>query len=75
MIFLALAHMYYNYFSGRFKIRNEIIWLTGVIFGTVTVLEAFTGYDILLNTRAVLAVSIGVGLTYSSPMIVPAMFE
>ncbi|MHB1908972.1 MAG: cytochrome b [Nitrososphaerales archaeon] len=73
MIFLALAHMYYNYFSGRFKIRNEIIWLTGVIFGTVTVLEAFTGYDILLNTRAVLAVSIGVGLTYSSPMIGPQL--
>jgi ubiquinol-cytochrome c reductase cytochrome b subunit len=71
MVFLALAHMYYNYFSGRFKIRNEIIWVTGVIFGTITVLEAFTGYDIILNTRAVLAVSIGVSLNYSAPMIGP----
>lgn len=71
MVFLALAHMYYNYFSGRFKIRNEIIWVTGVIFGTVTILEAFTGYDIILNTRAVLAVSIGVSLNYSAPMIGP----
>ncbi len=69
MIFLALAHLYYNYFSGRFKIRNEIIWVTGVIFGTITVLEAFTGYDIIVNTRAVLAVSIGVSLNYSAPMI------
>ena len=73
MVFLAVAHLYYNYFSGRFKIRNEIIWVTGVIFGTVTVLEAFTGYDIILNTRSVLAVSIGVSLTYSSPMIGPQL--
>ncbi len=73
MIFLALAHMYYNYFSGRFKIRNEIIWVTGVIFGVITVLEAFTGYDIILNTRAVLAVSIGVSLNYAAPMIGPQL--
>lgn len=71
MVFLALSHMYYNYFSGRFKIRNEIIWVTGIIFGTITILEAFTGYDIILNTRAVLAVSIGVSLNYSAPAIGP----
>ncbi len=71
MVFLALAHMYYNYFSGRFKIRNEIIWVTGIIFGTITILEAFTGYDIILNTRAVLAVSIGVSLNYSTPSLGP----
>jgi ubiquinol-cytochrome c reductase cytochrome b subunit len=75
MVFLALAHLYYNYFSGRFKIRNEIIWVTGVIFGTVTVLEAFTGYDIILNTRSVLAVSIGVSLNYSAPMIGPQLVK
>ncbi|MDG6997573.1 MAG: cytochrome bc complex cytochrome b subunit [Nitrososphaerota archaeon] len=73
MVFLALAHMYYNYFSGRFKIRNEIIWVTGVIFGTITVLEAFTGYDLIVNTRAVLAVSIGVSLNYSAPMLGPQL--
>jgi ubiquinol-cytochrome c reductase cytochrome b subunit len=73
MVFLALAHLYYNYFSGRFKIRNEIIWVTGVIFGTITVLEAFTGYDLIVNTRAVLAVSIGVSLNYSAPMIGPQL--
>lgn len=73
MVFLALAHMYYNYFSGRFKIRNEIIWVTGIIFGTITVLEAFTGYDIILNTRAVLAVSIGAGLNYSAPVLGPLL--
>ncbi|MEM3106263.1 MAG: cytochrome b N-terminal domain-containing protein, partial [Candidatus Nitrosocaldus sp.] len=47
MVFLALAHMYYQYFSGRYKIRNEVLWVTGVILGTVTILEAFTGYDII----------------------------
>lgn len=73
MVFLALAHMYYNYFSGRFKIRNEIIWVTGIIFGTITVLEAFTGYDIIVNTRAVLAVSIGVSLNYAAPSIGPQL--
>jgi ubiquinol-cytochrome c reductase cytochrome b subunit len=73
MIFLALLHMYYNYFSGRFKIRNDIIWVTGIIFGTITVLEAFTGYDIIVNTRAVLAVSIGVSLNYSAPSIGPQL--
>ena len=73
MVFLALAHMYYNYFSGRFKIRNDIIWITGVIFGTITVLEAFTGYDIILNTRAVLAVSIGVSLNYAAPVLGPTL--
>jgi ubiquinol-cytochrome c reductase cytochrome b subunit len=47
--------------------------VTGIIFGTLTILEAFTGYDIILNTRAVLAVSIGVSLTYSSPLIGPQL--
>jgi ubiquinol-cytochrome c reductase cytochrome b subunit len=75
MVFLAVAHLYYNYFSGRFKIRNEIIWVTGVIFGTVTVLEAFTGYDIILNTRSVLAVSIGVSLNYSAPVVGPQLVK
>ena len=43
MVLLAILHMYYQFFSGRYKIRNEILWVTGVILGTVTILEAFTG--------------------------------
>ena len=38
MVMLAILHMYYQYFSGRYKIRNEILWVTGVILGTVTCL-------------------------------------
>ncbi|MEM2759330.1 MAG: cytochrome b N-terminal domain-containing protein [Nitrososphaerales archaeon] len=71
MVFLALAHMYYQYFSGRYKIRNEVLWVTGVILGTVTILEAFTGYDILYNERAELAISIAASLTNSIPVLGP----
>ncbi|MEM3052662.1 MAG: cytochrome b N-terminal domain-containing protein, partial [Candidatus Caldarchaeum sp.] len=60
MVFLAIAHMFYQYFSGRYKVKNEVIWVTGIILGTVTVLEAFTGYDLILNQRAMLAVNIAV---------------
>lgn len=75
MVFLALAHMYYQYFSGRYKIRNEVLWVTGVILGTVTILEAFTGYDILYNERAELAISIAASLTNSIPLMGPDIRE
>jgi len=71
MVLLAALHLYYQYFSGRFKIKNEVIWVTGVIFGLITVLEAFTGYDIIFNQRAGLAIEIAGGLANSSPSIGP----
>ena len=67
MVMLAILHMYYQYFSGRYKIRNEILWVTGIILGTVTILEAFTGYDIIFSERAELAISIAASLTNSIP--------
>ena len=69
MVLLAILHMYYQYFSGRYKIRNEILWVTGVILGTVTILEAFTGYDIIFSERAELAISIAASLTNSIPVV------
>jgi ubiquinol-cytochrome c reductase cytochrome b subunit len=71
MVLLAALHLYYQYFSGRFKIRNEVIWVTGMLFGLITVLEAFTGYDIIFNQRAGLAIEIGASLANSSPSIGP----
>ena len=71
MVMLAILHMYYQYFSGRYKIRNEILWVTGVILGTVTILEAFTGYDIIFSERAELAISIAASLTNSIPIAGP----
>ena len=71
MVMLAILHMYYQYFSGRYKIRNEILWVTGIILGTVTILEAFTGYDIIFSERAELAISIAASLTNSIPVAGP----
>ena len=73
MVMLALLHLYYQYFSGRYKIRNEIIWVTGVIIGVLTILEAFTGYDIIFSERAELAISIAASLTNSIPILGPQM--
>ena len=73
MVFMAVLHLYYQYFSGRYKIKNEMIWVTGVILGVITVLEAFTGYNLLFNDRAELAISIGVSLTVFSPIIGPQL--
>jgi ubiquinol-cytochrome c reductase cytochrome b subunit len=75
MVMLALLHMYYQYFSGRYKIRNEILWVTGVILGVLTILEAFTGYDIIFSERAELAISIAASLTNSIPVLGPQMRE
>ena len=68
MVLLAVLHMYYQYFSGRYKIRNEVLWMTGVILGVVTILEAFTGYDVIFSERAQLAISIAASLTTSIPV-------
>ncbi len=73
MVLLAILHMYYQYFSGRYKIRNEILWVTGIILGTVTILEAFTGYDVIFSERAELAISIAASLTNSIPVAGPTI--
>jgi ubiquinol-cytochrome c reductase cytochrome b subunit len=69
MVLLAILHMYYQYFSGRFKIKNEVLWVTGVIFGLITAIEAYSGYDLLFNQRAGLAIEIGSSLANASPVI------
>jgi ubiquinol-cytochrome c reductase cytochrome b subunit len=73
MVLLAVLHMYYQYFSGRYKIRNEVLWVTGVILGVVTILEAFTGYDVIFSERAELAISIAASLTTSIPVAGPVI--
>jgi len=75
MVMLAILHMYYQFFSGRYKIRNEILWVTGILIGVLTILEAFTGYDIIFSERAELAISIASSLTNSIPILGPDMFN
>ena len=69
MVLLAVLHMYYQYFSGRFKIKNEILWVTGIILGIITGVEAYSGYDLIFNQRAGLAIEIGSSLANASPLI------
>ena len=69
MVFLAVFHLYYQFFSGRYKLRYEMLWVTGIILGLMTVLEAFFGYDVIFNERAELALSIGASLAENSPVI------
>jgi len=69
MVLLAVMHMFYQYFGGRYKLRYEILWVTGIILGVVTVIEAYTGYDLIFNIRGQLAINIGQTLTYYSPVI------
>ena len=57
-----------------YKIRNEILWVTGAI-RVLTILEAFTGYDIIFSERAELAISIAASLTNSIPVLGPQMRE
>src|SRR5690348_6200636 len=40
MVLLAVMHMFYQYFAGRYKLRYEILWVTGIILGVVTIIEA-----------------------------------
>jgi ubiquinol-cytochrome c reductase cytochrome b subunit len=69
MVLLAVLHMYYQYFSGRFKIKNEVLWVTGIVLGIITGVEAYSGYDLLFNQRAGLAIEIGSSLANASPVI------
>lgn len=69
MVLLAVMHLFYQYFAGRYKLRYEMLWVTGVILGVVTVIEAYSGYDLILNIRGQLAINIGRTLTLNSPVI------
>jgi len=75
MVLLAVAHMFYQYFSGRYKLRYEVLWVTGIILGILTIIEAYTGYDLLLNVRGMLAINIGRALARSTPLMGPEAFR
>src|SRR5437016_5812048 len=64
---LAVMHMFYQFFSGRYKLRYEMLWITGLILGQDTVLDDYTGYDLILNLRCQLAINSGRTLTLLSP--------
>src|SRR6266581_3494378 len=69
MVLLAVMHMFYQYFAGRYKLRYEMLWVTGIIIGVVTIIEAYSGYDLIVNIRGQLAINIGRTLTLNTPVI------
>src|SRR6266851_520216 len=69
MVLLAVMHMFYQYFAGRYKLRYEILWVTGIILGVVPIIEEYTGYDLIFNIRGQLAINIGQTLTYYTPVL------
>ncbi len=70
MVLLAVLHMFNYYFKARYKsvIRGELLWLTGIVLGIMTTVEAYTGYDLIFNERAALAINIGRALSYGTPV-------
>ncbi len=75
MVLLAFMHLFYQYFAGRYKLRYEALWVTGMLFGSLTILEAYTGYDLIESVRAQLAINIGKALLQSSPVVGPLIFQ
>src|SRR2546426_573097 len=47
MVLLAAMHMFYQYFAGRYKLRYEILWVTGIILilGGLFPVEVGVRYD------------------------------
>lgn len=74
MIVLALAHCFYLLFAGRYRFHNEVLWATGILFGVLTILDAYTGYVLIMNERAMLAANIGGGLLNSISPILQLLF-
>jgi ubiquinol-cytochrome c reductase cytochrome b subunit len=62
MIALSIGHFFYLYFTRKYRLKNEILWATGIVLGLIPVLAAYTGYVLIMNNRAMLAVDIGSGI-------------
>ena len=62
MIVLSIGHFFYLYFTRRYRLKNEILWVTGIVSGLLPVLAAYTGYVLVMNNRSMLAIDIGSGI-------------
>jgi ubiquinol-cytochrome c reductase cytochrome b subunit len=61
-IVLAVAHLFYLYFLRKYRLKNEVLWVTGILVGVLTILAAYTGYVLIMNQRAMMALEIGSGI-------------
>ncbi len=65
MIVLSILHLFYLYFTRKYKLYDEILWVTGIVLGVLTVGVTYTGYVLIMNLRAMLALDIGAGIVTS----------
>jgi ubiquinol-cytochrome c reductase cytochrome b subunit len=75
MIVLSIAHLFYLYFKRKYKLYDEILWLTGIIVGLFTVFETYTGYVLIMNMRAMLALDIGTGILRNIATVLAVLFQ
>jgi ubiquinol-cytochrome c reductase cytochrome b subunit len=65
MVVFAIAHFFYTYFTRKYALHGEVLWITGIVFGVFVIIEAYTGYVLIMNDRALFAANIGTGLLHS----------
>jgi ubiquinol-cytochrome c reductase cytochrome b subunit len=75
MIVLSIVHLFYLYFKRKYKLYDEILWLTGIIVGLFTVFETYTGYVLIMNMRAMLALDIGTGILRNIATVLAVLFQ
>jgi ubiquinol-cytochrome c reductase cytochrome b subunit len=75
MIGLSIAHLFYLYFKRKYKLYDEILWFTGIIVGLFTVFETYTGYVLIMNMRAMLALDIGTGILRNIATVLAVLFQ
>jgi quinol-cytochrome oxidoreductase complex cytochrome b subunit len=67
MIMLAFMHMMRGYFVSVHKKPRELMWMTGMLMGFVTLGFGFTGYLLPYTVVSVSASDVGVGLMAALP--------
>ncbi|MEM0272563.1 MAG: cytochrome bc complex cytochrome b subunit [Thermoprotei archaeon] len=67
MVIIAFVHLVRNFLVGGYKKPRELMWILGIILGFITLLYAFTGYLLPMNTVSYGATSVGVQLASYFP--------
>ncbi len=67
MIMLAFMHMMRGYFVSVHKKPRELMWITGMLMGFVTLGFGFTGYLLPYTVVSVSASDVGVGMVNALP--------
>ena len=75
MIVLSILHLFYLYFKRKYRLYDEVLWITGIVVGLLTVFETYTGYVLIMNMRAMLALDIGAGILRNIATVLAVLFQ